>query len=95
MTCGTLLHGKTSPEEEAMKYSLFLLGVLVTTVMSAPAEAQNYPWCAYYGGGATGGATNCGFSTFAQCMATVTGIGGFCGVNTQYVPPTATKGHRK
>ena len=37
-----------------MKYSLFLLGVLVTTVMSAPAEAQNYPWCAYYGGGATG-----------------------------------------
>ena len=42
-----------------MKYSLFLLGVLVTTVMSAPAEAQNYPWCAYYGGGATG-ATNRG-----------------------------------
>ena len=42
----------------------------------APAQAQNYPWCAYYGAGFEG--TNCGFSSFAQCMADVSGIGGFC-----------------
>lgn len=51
------------------------------------AQAQNYPWCAYYGGSDVGGATNCGFVTFEQCLATVSGIGGYCARNTQYVPP--------
>jgi len=50
------------------------------------AEAQNYPWCAYYGG-KEGGGTNCGFTTFQQCLDTVSGIGGSCNVNTQYQPP--------
>jgi hypothetical protein len=35
-------------------------------------------WCAYYDLG-EGGATNCGFSTYQQCLATVSGIGGSCG----------------
>ena len=47
------------------------------------ADAQNYPWCAYY----KSGGTNCGFTTFDQCMATVSGIHGYCARNTQYVPP--------
>lgn len=55
--------------------------------MTTPAQAQNYPWCAYYGGVMGGGGTNCGFTTFEQCMATVSGIGGFCDRNTQYQPP--------
>ena len=42
-----------------------------------PAAAQNYPWCAYLDLG-KGGATNCGFATFQQCLATVSGIGGSC-----------------
>jgi Protein of unknown function (DUF3551) len=50
------------------------------------AEAQNYPWCAYYSGG-RGGGENCGFVSFQQCLATVSGIGGFCEPNTQYRPP--------
>ena len=33
-------------------------------------------WCARYG--TTGGASNCGFYSFEQCRATVSGIGGFC-----------------
>jgi hypothetical protein len=44
--------------------------------------AQNYPWCAYY---AKAGA-NCGFATYEQCMAALSGNGGFCNVNSQYVP---------
>jgi hypothetical protein len=36
--------------------------------------------------GAAGGAQNCGFVSFAQCMATVSGIGGFCVQNTMYQP---------
>ena len=42
-----------------------------------PAAAQNYRWCAYYDLG-EGGATNCGFSTHQQCLATVSGVGGSC-----------------
>jgi Protein of unknown function (DUF3551) len=33
-------------------------------------------WCAQYGGRA--GGTNCGFHSFEQCRATVSGTGGFC-----------------
>jgi Protein of unknown function (DUF3551) len=58
--------------------------LIVTIAIGQPAQAQNYPWCAQYSGL---GGTNCGFSTFAQCMATLQGMGGFCNANTQYVPP--------
>jgi hypothetical protein len=50
-----------------------------------PAEAQNYPWCAIYGTGFEG--KNCGFVSFEQCLATVSGIGGFCMENNTYQPP--------
>jgi hypothetical protein len=59
----------------------------------APAYAQNYPWCAYYSGG-MGGGTNCGFTTFAQCQADVSGIGGFCARNSQYEGPAPLRRHK-
>jgi hypothetical protein len=37
------------------------------------------PWCAQYS--VHGGATNCGFYSFQQCLQTVRGIGGFCSQN--------------
>jgi hypothetical protein len=43
--------------------------------------AQAAPWCAQYSGGGMGGATNCGFYSFQQCLQTVHGIGGFCSRN--------------
>ena len=57
----------------------------IVTVLSANniAQAVEYPWCAYYGGREFS-ATNCGFSTFAQCRATVSGIGGSCQPNPAY-----------
>src|SRR5215472_19380733 len=71
-----------------MKIVLSLLGLLIMTgAIGTPAHAQNYPWCAYYSGRGFGGATNCGFTSFQQCMATVSGIGGFCQLNNMYVPP--------
>ena len=71
-----------------MKLLLFVLGIGVAVFgIGTRAEAQNYPWCAIYGGGGNGGATNCGFTTIQQCQATVSGIGGFCQPNTQYQPP--------
>jgi hypothetical protein len=66
-----------------MRVSLFILGVSAAVACAErPAEAQNYPWCAYYG--PEFGATNCGFATFQQCLATVGGVGGSCGANPQY-----------
>jgi hypothetical protein len=37
---------------------------------------------------APGGARNCGFWTNEQCMATVSGIGGYCEVNAMYRGPS-------
>jgi Protein of unknown function (DUF3551) len=75
-----------------MKIVLCLLGPVIAAIaIGTPADAQNYPWCAYYSGRALGGASNCGFTTFAQCQATVSGIGGFCEPNTQYQPPAGPR----
>jgi hypothetical protein len=70
--------------ENAMRLWLFALAFLACACgFTNPAAAQNYPWCATYRAG--GG--NCGFSTFAQCQAAVSGVGGNCSENTQYTGP--------
>ena len=70
-----------------MRFVLFVLSVIAATiVLNTPTKAQNYPWCAIYSGGFAGG-TNCGFTTFEQCMETARGLGSLCQPNTQYVPP--------
>jgi hypothetical protein len=67
-----------------------ILATLAVPVMSiSPAMAEVvYPWCAYYGGRGGGSGTNCGFVSWSQCMATVSGTGGWCEVNPRYaIPP--------
>lgn len=81
-----------------MRVCLALIGICAAIVVfSTRAEAQNYPWCANYGSPGGDGGTNCGFTTFQQCLATVSGIGGSCDRNTQYVPPggSRTPHHRR
>src|SRR5580704_17420867 len=80
----------------AMQIFRFGLIVFVTVGMGTCAAAQNYPWCAQYGGSA-GGVMNCGFVSFDQCMATLSGMGGFCNQNSQYqaAGPASTKQIRK
>jgi Protein of unknown function (DUF3551) len=79
-----------------MKLLLSALAVIAATAaLGTPAQAQNYPWCALYNGGGAGGGTNCGFVSFAQCMATARGLGAFCTVNTQYVPPPGAHSQRR
>ena len=78
-----------------MRHLPLLLGFFVAAAaMGRRAQAQNYPWCAQYAG-AGGGATNCGFVSYAQCMQTLQGMGGFCVQNTQYVPPAASSVRRR
>jgi Protein of unknown function (DUF3551) len=69
-----------------MRIWLFVVSSIIGLAGAATAaQAQNYPWCAYYGSG-MGGSSNCGFSTYGQCMAALSGNGGFCNRNTQYLP---------
>jgi hypothetical protein len=75
-----------------MKAFLFMSALLAGIAgISTHANAQNYPWCAYR---RDDGGANCGFTTFDQCMADVSGIGGYCARNTQYIPSVAMPGPR-
>jgi Protein of unknown function (DUF3551) len=48
---------------------------ILTVAASAPAQSMTQEnWCAIY----RGGSENCHFTTQAQCLATVSGQGGFC-----------------
>jgi len=51
--------------------------------LAAPAAAAGPAWCAAY----RNGSTNCGFNTHEQCMAAISGIGGFCNRNYIDGPP--------
>jgi Protein of unknown function (DUF3551) len=65
--------------------ALSALGLLTSV---APSNAEiTYPWCANYSGESSGG-RNCGFTTWEQCRATVSGVGGFCARNPMYLPTT-------
>jgi hypothetical protein len=72
-----------------LTYALGVAGIAMLALADRmpPAEAAIiYPWCAHYGG-RSGGGVSCGSSTFAQCMATVSGMGGGCEMNPIYEPP--------
>jgi hypothetical protein len=76
-----------------MKTCLFVCVVLAGVAgISTHADAQNYPWCARYA--KDGGGESCGFTTLDQCLADVSGVGGYCALNTQYVPSVAMLGPR-
>jgi hypothetical protein len=50
---------------------------LSLAAQATPAQAREYPWCARY----DVWTTNCGFETFQQCLATISGAGGLCTPN--------------
>ena len=55
------------------------IGITIATFsLSVVAAHADGTWCAHYGGK---GGTNCGFQSFAQCQAAVSGTGGFCSQN--------------
>jgi hypothetical protein len=69
-----------------MRFLLIVVGAFAASVcIEKSAEARDYPWCA--DGNYKGGATNCGFVTFQQCLDAVRGSGGSCGPNPMYQHP--------
>jgi Protein of unknown function (DUF3551) len=74
-----------------MRASLLLVLVVLACSSSAQSAPYDpYAWCAVYGG-SWSGASNCGFKTLQQCMATVSGIGGSCEPNQFYNPGRSGK----
>src|SRR5262249_57082325 len=79
----TRQHGATT-----MRLVLATFAVMSLAVAAAPgaqpAKAEvTYPWCAQY---ATQGSSNCGFATYQQCMAALSGNGGWCEQNPMFRP---------
>jgi hypothetical protein len=73
-----------------MRLLLVIFGLLIgMAAINTPAQAQNYPWCAVLNMGDA--AYNCGFVSVNQCMASVSGIGGFCQLNNLYAPPAGSR----
>ena len=74
---------------------MLIVLVGLNIVWQSKAAAIEYPWCAQYGRFG-GGGRNCGFVSFQQCMATVSGIGGFCERNSFYQGPSpSNRAHRR
>ena len=58
-----------------------IVAALSAAAQAAPAQAREYPWCARY----DVWTYNCGFATFQQCLATISGAGGICTPNPRAV----------
>jgi hypothetical protein len=61
------------PNEELMRTIAITFAALFLSAVGAHADGT---WCAHYGG--RSGGTNCGFYSFSQCMAALSGNGGMC-----------------
>jgi hypothetical protein len=52
-----------------------LTTMILAVLALCSVEAHAATWCATYGGQ---GGRNCGFHSFEQCQAAISGNGGFC-----------------
>ncbi len=69
-----------------MKIFLYISAIMLGLgSIGTSVHAQNYPWCAHYSTGDSGG-VNCGFVSLPQCLSALSGIGGICMRNTQFAP---------
>jgi len=66
-----------------MRYFVVTLIVGSALVLMGAGEARAGAWCAWY----DPYTYNCGFNTFEQCQATISGAGGYCAPNANQ-PPT-------
>jgi hypothetical protein len=70
-----------------VRFRIFLLAASAALMGAAePASAQSpysYPWCSRQTA-AKGGTDTCYFTSYAQCMTTISGIGGWCYQNPAY-----------
>jgi hypothetical protein len=74
-------------QKVAVSGALAVLLLAVAAASPAQAQAREYPWCAR----CDWTTRNCGFVSFQQCLATISGIGGRCEPNPFYKAPPPRK----
>jgi len=74
-----------------MRAIILFVAVLAALPLTSGYARADGPWCSYY---TNGGGTNCGFYTYEQCMANVSGIGGYCQRNLSY-PSSTDRRYRR
>ena len=62
--------------------------LIATSAEAAPV----YPWCAHYM--MKGGPISCGFASFQDCLANVSGVGGSCQQNPYYIDLQQSRGRK-
>src|SRR5438132_4361408 len=73
----TIAAEATTPIEEAFMRAIPMTAItFAALLLSGNVARADGSWCAQYGTGFSG--KNCGFYSFEQCRASVSGIGGFC-----------------
>jgi hypothetical protein len=61
--------------KETIMRTVSVITIILATLSLSTIGAHAATWCAHYGGF---GGTNCGFHSFEQCQAALSGNGGFC-----------------
>jgi hypothetical protein len=69
--------------KEIIMRILLALGLLIATLIIDARREAAAQWCAYY----DPYTYTCGFVSFNQCLATVSGVGGFCRRDYDYRQP--------
>jgi Protein of unknown function (DUF3551) len=70
---------------------LLIAAALAADMVAAAAQSPtSYPWCARMPK-SDGDATSCYFTSYRQCMTTLSGIGGYC-YQSPYYHAAAAKG---
>jgi hypothetical protein len=77
---------------EADMRSLFALSALLIVATTGPTMARDYPWCARTI--TNGFSGDCSFTSYQQCMATVSGQRGECAVNPRLAFDQARRRNR-
>jgi hypothetical protein len=72
-----------------------LLAAVAALASTDTSSARDYRWCAHYGSWFNSDAVNCGFDTFQQCLATISGVGGTCRENPFFVQAPRAEARKK
>jgi hypothetical protein len=76
----------------SLSMRLPILFIVLIAANTAPAAAQSptsYPWCARPAKMDSSSSMSCYFTSYQQCMTTLSGLGGFCVESPYYHGPSA------
>jgi Protein of unknown function (DUF3551) len=69
---------------QIVSLALAAAALIGTAELASAQSPYSYQWCSRQFGGREGSTTSCYFSSYQQCMTTVSGIGGYCYQNPGY-----------